>query len=121
MHPVMWRLKKHSPAHRGPGIARPMTVIRASAWMGLAALGTLLIAHAAHAESSAYADGLAERTAYEDWFAHLGDAEKSGAAYWASQRSLSKPGACVAPSGVSADPWRAGCHEAQRRLGPTDA
>ena len=69
------------------------------------------------AQSTAYSDGLADRTAYEAWFSSLGIGENTGATYWAGQRSLPHPGPC----GHTDTPSDAGCREAQRRLVPADA
>ena len=76
----------------------------------------------APAQSQAYSEGLADRIAYEQWFATLDDQKKAGAEYWASQRSLPNPGSCTGPTNAESDRrMEAGCHEAQRRLAPTDA
>jgi hypothetical protein len=82
------------------------------------ALAALVIAFnsPSHAQSAAYSDGLADRTAYEAWISSLETGEKTGAAYWAGQRSLPHPGPC----GHTDTPADAGCGEAQRRLAPAD-
>ena len=86
------------------------------------ALTGLLIVNATCAQSDAYADGLADRTAYENWFATLAPPEQAGAEYWASQRSLRNPGPCARTTHTENDRRiEAGCREAQRRLAPTDA
>ncbi|MGD0108771.1 MAG: hypothetical protein ABSC06_32750 [Rhodopila sp.] len=76
----------------------------------------IVFAAPSHAQSTAYSDGLADRTAYETWISSLETGEKTGAAYWAGQRSLPHPGPC----GHTDAPSDAGCREAQRRLAPAD-
>jgi hypothetical protein len=78
------------------------------------------IAAAAYAQSAAYSDGLADRTAYESWVASLDAMAKAGADYWASQRSLRNPGRCVSPDGKADGSWVVGCREAKSRLDPAD-
>jgi hypothetical protein len=70
--------------------------------------------------SPAFATGLADRRAYEEWFASLGGDFKRGVEYWAGQRSLPNPGSCYLADGTSAGEWTQGCLAAQRRLAPTD-
>jgi len=45
-------------------------------------------------ESTAFRDGLNDRRAWEQWFNGLTGEFQQGAAYWAAQRSLPKPGSC---------------------------
>jgi hypothetical protein len=60
--------------------------------------------------------GLADRTAWEQWFQSLLFGEyRDGAEYWAGQRSLSPPGTCYG----SGD-FNERCVEAKERLDPTD-
>jgi hypothetical protein len=70
---------------------------------------------------AAFQDGLADRQKWEDWFATLSGDTKTGAEYWAGQRSLPHPGSCYAAAGQSLGDFTVGCMEAQDRLGPTDA
>jgi hypothetical protein len=73
-----------------------------------------------NSSTSAFDAGLADRRAYEEWFASLtGDFQK-GAEYWAGQRSLTKPGSCFLADGSSAGEWTQGCLAAQRQLAPSD-
>jgi hypothetical protein len=73
------------------------------------------------AHPQAYSDGLADRTAYENWIASLAPSERAGAEYWASQRSLRNPGPCTRATHTESDRrMEAACREAQRRLRPTD-
>jgi hypothetical protein len=67
--------------------------------------------------SSAFDDGVRDRQAWEDWFTGLSGDEREGALYWASQRSLPKPGSCTSLSPAQG----AGCREAQARLSPSDS
>lgn len=71
--------------------------------------------------SQAYSDGLADRVAYEAWFAALGSTEQDGAEYWAAQRSQFAPRPCIKPDSAANDLWVTGCRSAQRWLAPTDA
>ena len=80
---------------------------------------TVVPAPTVSSQPDPYADGLADRTAFENWRASLEPDEKAGADYWASQRSERHPGPCVRSDGNSA--WVVGCRESQRRLAPTDA
>jgi len=73
-----------------------------------------------NSSASAFDAGLADRRAYEEWFASLTGDFKKGAEYWAGQRSVTKPGSCYLADGTSAGDWTQGCLAAQRRLGPTD-
>jgi hypothetical protein len=70
--------------------------------------------------TSALDVGLADRRAYEEWFASLTGDFKRGAKYWAGQRSLPKPGSCYLADGTSAGEWTEGCLAAQRQLAPSD-
>ncbi len=115
------RVPGHSPIQPSPGVLPFMLGMRALACAALAAFAGLLMANAAYAQSQAYSDGLADRTAYENWFATLSGQEKAGAEYWAGQRSLPNPSPCTPQSGNSDAAWVAGCREAQRLLAPSDA
>ncbi len=70
--------------------------------------------------SKAYEEGLADRRAWENWFAGLMGAFKDGAEYWTGQRSIPKPGSCYGPVGQNLGNWTAGCVEAKRILAPSD-
>lgn len=72
------------------------------------------------AAPSAFAAGLAERRAIEQWFAALRGDFRTGAAYWAAQRRLPKPGSCYASDGSSTGSWTEGCVAAQRQFASTD-
>jgi hypothetical protein len=72
------------------------------------------------AAPSAFAAGLAERRAIEQWFASLTGDFKTGASYWAGQRRLLKPGSCYASDGSSTGSWTEGCIAAQREFASTD-
>jgi hypothetical protein len=67
--------------------------------------------------SSSFQQGQSDRAAWEQWVLSLWGGQKAGAEYWASQRSLPRPGSCQ--SGDAA--FAAGCAEAKRRLAPYDA
>jgi hypothetical protein len=68
-------------------------------------------------DNPVFKQGLADRTAWEDWLSALPATARQGAEYWASQRSLKTPGACS-----SADPsYVSACEEAKRRLAAHDA
>jgi hypothetical protein len=68
---------------------------------------------------SSYDRGLADRTAWEQWFAGLSGDLQAGAYWWSGQRSLPNPGTCNNPA-VS-QLFVAGCEAAMTRLTPTDA
>jgi hypothetical protein len=89
----------------------------------LCLIGALVAAAAmpACAQSVAYSDGLADRTAYEQWFGSLESAEHDGATFWSAQRSKPHPPPCTASGGDPNTPWVAGCRAAQLRLAPVDA
>jgi hypothetical protein len=70
--------------------------------------------------SKSYAEGLAARRAWEEWFEGLTGAFKDGAEYWASQRSLQQPGSCYGIGGLRRGDWTAGCTAAQQALGYPD-
>jgi hypothetical protein len=64
-----------------------------------------------------YQKGLDDRAAWEAWFNSLQGDYKTGAFYWASQRSLPDPGSCQQ---MNAE-FTAGCAAAKSRLDPSDA
>jgi hypothetical protein len=67
------------------------------------------------ATSPMFQKGFTDRASWEIWVAGLSSDYRTGAEYWAGQRSLSHPGSC---NGVPA--FMAGCREAQSRLAPAD-
>jgi hypothetical protein len=69
--------------------------------------------------SATFEQGLADRTAWEQWFAGLSGDLQAGAYWWSGQRSLPNPGTCNNPA-VS-QLFVAGCEAAMTRLTPTDA
>jgi hypothetical protein len=72
------------------------------------------------AAPSAFAAGLADRRAIEQWFASLTGDFKTGASYWAGQRNSPNPGSCYASDGSSTGSWTQGCLAAQRAFASTD-
>ncbi len=72
---------RHPPIQLSPGASRFTLGMRASIWAALLIFAGLLMANTAHAQSQAYSNGLADRTAYENWFATLSSQEKAGAEY----------------------------------------
>ena len=62
--------------------------------------------------SLAFQHGLADRQAWEDWYATTSGDHRNGALYWSAQRSLPHPGYCAALGGDAT----AGCLAAQPRL-----
>lgn len=67
--------------------------------------------------NSMFDQGLQDRTAWEQWFNGLRGDYKTGAFYWAGQRSLPHPGSCQQ---MDADFYR-GCTDAKVKLATTDA
>jgi hypothetical protein len=67
---------------------------------------------------TSYEQGLADRTAWEQWFASLSGDYQGGAYWWAGQRSSSNPGTCNI---LGATPQFAmACEAAKARLTPSD-
>lgn len=64
-----------------------------------------------------YQKGLAARAAWEQWFSSLQGDFKTGAFYWAGQRSLAHPGSCRQMD----DDFFNGCTAAKERLAVSDA
>jgi len=87
--------------------------------MALALL--LLGATPVMAESAAYEAGQSDRQAWEQWFDSLTGEQRSGAEFWAGQRSKPNPGSCYGAAGETLGSWTDGCVDAQRRLATTDA
>ena len=70
--------------------------------------------------SATYRQGQADRQRWETWFGTLTGDYRSGAEYWAGNRSVLNPVSCnAAPSSTGAD-WTAGCIAAQQRLTDSD-
>jgi hypothetical protein len=61
--------------------------------------------------SALFSQGLRDRTKWEDWFSSLTGDKRTGAEYWAAQRSRNKPGNCV-----GTPDFTKGCNEAKARL-----
>jgi hypothetical protein len=71
-------------------------------------------------QSSAFLQGQVDRQGWEAWFGSQTGDYRTGANYWASQRSLPHPGSCSAvPPSTGAD-WTAGCVAAQQKLASSD-
>jgi hypothetical protein len=70
--------------------------------------------------STAFQAGLDARRGWEQWFAGLGGDYRAGAAFWASQRSLAKPGPCRAANGASRGEFTNGCEVARAMPLPSD-
>jgi hypothetical protein len=86
------------------------------------AASTLLIAatvaNFAHADQSMFDQGSQARGQWEQWFNSLpGGDYKTGAFFWASQRSLPNPQTCKQMN----DEFYKGCTEAKLKLAPSDA
>jgi hypothetical protein len=67
--------------------------------------------------SPAFQQGLADREAWESWFATTSGDYRNGALYWSGQRSTPHPGTCAALGGDAT----AGCVAAQVRLEASDS
>ena len=67
--------------------------------------------------NSMFDQGLQDRTGWEQWFNNLQGDYKTGAFYWAGQRSLPHPGSCQQ---INADFYR-GCTDAKVKLATTEA
>ena len=67
-------------------------------------------------QSPAIADGLRDRTSFEDWYGSLTGDYQAGAAYWAAHRSVPKEAVCRGTG-----PVLEGCVAAKARLGPFDS
>jgi hypothetical protein len=66
--------------------------------------------------ATAYQNGLRDRAAWEQWFNSLLGDYKTGALYWATQRSLPHPGPCQQINGD----FDAGCTQAKMKLSASD-
>ncbi len=82
----------------------------------LALATAFAVAQPAHAQSM-FDQGLQDRTAWEQWFNGLQGDYKTGAFFWAGQRSLPHPGSCQQMSA----PFYAGCTQAKVKLSSSDA
>ena len=89
--------------------------------IGGAPTGGALTASSAQIDPTSYARGLADRRAYEGWFAALSDEGRQGAAFWAANRSRVAKGQRVScnPTGMTAL-WISGCTEAKGMLANSD-
>jgi hypothetical protein len=74
------------------------------------------VVNPAHADPSLFEQGRQDRATWEQWFNGLQGDYKTGAFFWASQRSLPSPGTCRQMS----DDFYAGCTQAKVRLSPSD-
>ncbi len=81
----------------------------------LALATALAVAQPAHA-GSMFDQGLQDRAAWEQWFNSLQGDAKTGAFYWAGQRSLPHPGSCQQMS----NEFYAGCTQAKLKLSASD-
>jgi len=75
-------------------------------------------AQQAASTTQAYAEGHADRAAWENWFNAQSGNSRLGAEYWARVRSTAHPAPCAA---INSDPeFIAGCETARQRLAPVD-
>ena len=81
------------------------------------ALATAAVASVPTGPVTMYNKGLADRAAWENWFNGLQGDFKTGAFFWAGQRSLPHPGSC---SHINTD-FNNGCTAAKERLATADA
>lgn len=105
------------PAPSGPA---PSPAIPSSppATAGAAALAPSLALNPPLGERSlAFQQGAADRRVWEAWTGSLPEAARLGAEYWASRRSLPRPGRCDG----SAPEFVQGCLDARRQLATPDA
>jgi hypothetical protein len=70
--------------------------------------------------SNAFADGHADRQAYEAWFAGLAGEVKAGAAHWESARSFPQNPMVKCDVSRWGMDWATGCFAAMTRLAPTN-
>jgi len=99
--------------------AAPATVPAAvSGAASTAASQPMSSAQQAASTTQAYAEGHADRVAWENWFNTQSGSARSGAEYWSGVRSTAHPAPCTA---VNSDPaFVAGCEAAQQRLASVD-
>jgi hypothetical protein len=62
-----------------------------------------------------YEKGFADHTAWQNWVEGYSGEFRAGIEWWASQRSISRPGSCE-----GTPLFTAGCNEARARLAPLD-
>jgi hypothetical protein len=72
-------------------------------------------ARPAAANEAQFAQGLRDRTAWEDWFNGLSGDERAGASFWAAERSRPNPGDCLGTA-----VFIQGCQEAKAKLAGSD-
>ena len=84
-----------------------------------AAASSAAVANVPSQTPAAFVDGMNDRRAWEAWVAGLTPSGRSGADFWASQRSLPQPAQCAAQMSVDAD-WTSACVEAKQRLALSD-
>lgn len=70
-------------------------------------------------QPDAFSQGLSDRRRYKAWFGGLDGDARSGAEFWAGQRSLRPPPVCEGSAG-KAPAWLDGCLAAKRLLTPGD-
>ena len=102
----------HAPVEPKPIYPPPPPEIRAAT-----AAATVAVASLPTGPVTMYDKGLADRTAWENWFNGLQGDFKTGAFFWAGQRSLPHPGSC---SEMNTD-FKNGCTAAKERLATSDA
>jgi len=76
----------------------------------------MAVINSAHVDPSFFEQGRQDRAAWEQWFDGLQGDYKTGAFFWAGQRSLPKPGPCKQMN----DDFYAGCTAAKVRLSASD-
>lgn len=64
--------------------------------------------------------GFADRQTWESWLGGLSGQYRTGAEFWAGQRSLPHPAGCFAAGGRDLGTWSEGCVAGQQRLRQTD-
>lgn len=103
-----------------PTVAQAAASIRTRCLGGMSTEPTLSPQSPSTPSDSLFQQGLADRQAWEAWLAKLTGAYRSGAEYWAGQRSVPKPKSCYGTAEKSSGDWLSGCREALRRLAPSD-
>jgi hypothetical protein len=102
----------HAPVEPKPTYPPPPPEIPAAT-----AAATVEVASLPIGPVTMYDKGLADRTAWENWFNGLQGDFKTGAFFWAGQRSLPHPGSC---SEMNTD-FKNGCTAAKERLATSGA
>lgn len=117
--PVPWRAVNAMPASPPPDTAAPSPAGAAERPAAPAqtkpARAAPSAARPAAANAAQFAQGLRDRTAWEDWFNGLSGDEQAGASFWAAERSRPNPGDCL---GTAA--FVQGCQEAEAKLAGAD-